>query len=358
MVKIRVGVIGAGWGQLQLESFKRARDYQVVALCDTDAARLKEIATKYKIDQTVADYRELIARNDIDLISIAAPPDCHQAMAQNVIDARKHVLIEKPLALNANDARVLLQAAEAKGIVHAVDFEMRYLPALAYSKELIDEKYLGQLLRVDVTMGMLRPWGEHGNWAAEDARGGGILMELGSHFIDTLLWWFGDVRAVFAGRRTHFPTVKIPTFEPKSRETILVKKPVTGDDSFWCVFQFVRGGEALLNFVTGARHDPGWTISAYGSTGTLIVNSGQLLGMRDGDREMAILPIPKRLELGDNPKDPLMWSMAKLADAMASKINRERDARPFPDFHDGVAVAEIIDAIRRASDERGWVGIG
>jgi predicted dehydrogenase len=355
MAKIRTGVIGMGWGQLQLESFKRAKDFQVVALCDADTARLKETASKYKIDQTFADYREMIARADIDFISVASPPDCHSAMAQAAIDAGKHVLIEKPLALNVNDARALLKSAEAKGIVHAVDFEMRYLPALAYAKELIDEKYLGQLLLVDVTMGMLRPWGEHGNWAAEDARGGGILMELGSHFIDALLWWFGDVRAVFAGRRTHFSTVKIPTFEPKLRETILVKKPVTGDDSFWCVFQFASGGEALLNFVTGARHDPGWTISAYGSAGTLIVNSGQLLGMRDVDREMAILPIPKRLELGDNPKDPLMWSMAKLAERMGEKINRARDAQPFPDFGDGVAVAQIIDAIRSASDKREWV---
>jgi hypothetical protein len=72
---------------------------------------------------------------------------------------------------------------------------------------------------------------------------------------------------------------------------------------------------------------------------------------------MAILPIPKRLELGDNPKDPLMWSMAKLADQMATKIRGERDAKPFPDFRDGVAVARVIDTIRRASDARGWTEV-
>jgi predicted dehydrogenase len=121
--------------------------------------------------------------------------------------------------------------------------------------------------------------------------------------------------------------------------------------------QFARGGEALVSFVTGARHDPGWTISAYGQMGSLIVNSGQLVGMRDGDREMALLPIPKRLELGDNPRDPLMWSMVKLVERMVAKINGARDAKPFPDFRDGVAAAQIIDAVRRASDECAWVNV-
>ncbi|MBI5035333.1 MAG: Gfo/Idh/MocA family oxidoreductase [Chloroflexi bacterium] len=357
MTKIRVGVIGTGWGQLQIESFKRAKNCHVVALCDTNLVRLQDVAKAYKIDQTFSDYHKLIASNEIDLVSVASPPDSHQAMTQAAIDAGKHVLVEKPLALNMPDAIKLLESAEQKKIVHAVNFEMRFLPALAYSKELIDEQYLGQLHRVDVTMGVEQPWGERGNWLADDVRGGGILMELGSHFIDTLRWWFGDVRSVLAGRRTHFSTVKIPSFDEKTRETILLKKSVTGDDAFWAVFQFAQGGEALLNFVTGARHDPGWTISAYGSMGSLIVNSGQLLGKRDGDREMTLLPIPKRLELGDNPKDPLMWSMAKVAERMVAKINHESDLKPFPDFRDGIAVEKIIDAIRCSSDTRGWVDI-
>ncbi|MDE3090049.1 MAG: Gfo/Idh/MocA family oxidoreductase [Chloroflexota bacterium] len=354
MKKIRVGVIGTGWGQLQVEAFRRVRETEVVAVCDADAARAENLAKQYKIGQTFADYRALLVNDGIDLVSIAAPPDLHEPIARAAIDAGKHVLVEKPLALNARAARQILACAESKGIVHAVDFEMRYLPALAHCKELIDEQYLGQLLRVDVTMVMQRPWGEHGNWAADDARGGGVLMELGANFIDILRWWFGDVSAVIAGRRTHFPTIRVP--KPKGATgNGFENRLVTGDDAFWCVMQFARGGEALVSFVTGARHDPGWTISAYGEKGTLVVNSGQLIGMRDGDREMALLPIPKRLELGDNPRDPLMWSMVKLAERIAAKINRERDAEAFPDFRDGVAVAQTVEAIRRASDERAWV---
>lgn len=357
MKKIRVGIIGTGWGQLQIESFRRARDYEVVALCDNDETRLNAVAKQSKVDRTFTDYRDLVASAEIDLVSVATPPDAHQAMTRTAIDAGKHVFVEKPVALAIDEAQALLQAAEQKRLAHAVDFEMRYLPALAYSKELIDENYLGELWRVDVTMGMAQPWGVHGNWAADDTRGGGILWELGAHFIDTLRWWFGDVEAVLANRRTHFPLLKIPTYDPNLEATILVKKSVTSDDAFWSVMRFARGGEALLNFVTGSRHESGWTISAYGSAGTLIVQSGQLLGMRDGDREIAILPIPKRLELGDNPKDPLMWSMARLAENLATKIRGEANVKSFPTLTDDIAVARVVDAIRKASDTRGWVNV-
>lgn len=355
MAKIRVGIVGLSWGELQIEAFKRAHDYQVVALCDSDPARLQGVAQRQKITQAFTDYNELIARDDVDLVSIATPPSTHHAIAQAAINAGKHVLVEKPLALNTTDAGALLQSAESQGIVHAINLEMRFLPALAYCKELIDEDYLGELLRVDVTMGIEQPWGVRGSWVADDAQGGGLLMELGGHFIDILRWWFGDVRAVLASRRTHFATLKFPQVDPTSKKTVLIKKSVTGDDAFWSILQFERGGEALLNFVTGTRYDMGWTISAYGSLGSLIVQSGQLMGMREGDREVALLPIPKRLELGDNPKDPLMWSMTRLADHLALKIKQAQDLKPFPDFHDGIAVSRVIDAIRRASEARAWI---
>ena len=357
MAKPRVGIVGTGWGELQIEAFRHVRNVQVAALCDSDAARLETIAKRQKIDQTFSDYDKLLASGVVDLVSIVTPPEFHERMVRAAIDAGKHVLCEKPLGLNARVARELLECAEARGVVHAIDLEMRYLPGVAYCKELIDEDYVGQLFRVDVTMGMENPWGVNGKWAADDARGGGVLMELGATFIDILRWWFGDVSAVLAQRNTHFPIIKIPKTQVSEGNSFSTLH-ATGDDAFWSVLQFARGGQALLNFITGSRHDPGWTIKAYGQKGALVVNSGQLLGFHEGDREMAILPIPKRLELGDNPRDPLMWSMSKLMEQMVGKINHERADKSFPDFRDGLAVSQIVDAVRRASDEHQWVNIG
>ncbi len=352
---LRVGVIGTGWGQLQVEAFNRVKGIEVAAVCDVDGVRREKLAQQYKIANQFANYHDLIA-SDVDWVSIAAPPEMHAEMARAAIGAGKHVLTEKPLALNPRAARELLDLAAAKGIVHAMDFEMRYLPAHAYVKELVEEDYVGQLFRADVTMTMARPWGEHGNWAIEDARGGGVLMELGTNFIDLLRWWFGDISGVLAGKRTHFPSVRLPGTKEKGNGKA-IRQAVTTDDSFWCVLQFARGGEALLSFVTGARHDPGWSIGLYGQTGSFVISSGQLMAMREGDREMGLLPIPKRLELGASPNDPLMWATAKLIERVAAKINRVPEALPFPDFGDGIASLQIVDAIRRSSEERCWVTV-
>ena len=356
-MQVRVGILGLGWGQLVLEAFRRVRAAQVVAICDADMARTQDVASRNKIAHVYSDYHDLLANDDVDLVVIATSPETHARFAREAIDANKHVFVEQPLTLKMDQAHSLLAQAESKKIVHAADFEMRYLPALAYCKELIEEEYLGTLLRVDATMVVEQPWGVRGGWASDDARGGGVLGELGAHFIDILRWWFGDVDSVFASRRTHFSTFRIPKTQP-TKEEKFETRTANADDAFWGAMQFARGGEALVNFVTGARHDLGWTISAYGSTGTLVVNSGQLVGMRDGDREMASLPIPKRLELGDNPRDPLMWSTAKLAERVCAKIKGESDVPPYPDFHDSVAVAHVVDAIRCASETRGWVKIG
>ncbi len=72
---------------------------------------------------------------------------------------------------------------------------------------------------------------------------------------------------------------------------------------------------------------------------------------------MGLLPIPKRLELGSNPNDPLMWATAKLIERVAARINGAKETLPFPDFGDGVASMQIVDAIRRSSDERSWVKV-
>lgn len=356
MSEIGVGVIGLGWGQLQIEALSHVKDARVVAVCDVDAERAESVAKNHGVAKTYADYRELIEDSNVHLVSIAVPSNLHKISACAAIEAGKHVLCEKPLALNAGDARELLQYAEAHKIVHAVDFEMRYLPALAYAKELIEEDYLGPLLRVDVAMGMERPWGEHGNWVSEDEKGGGVLMEVGSHFIDAVVWMFGEVKETLAERHTHFPIVRIPDPNDRKHEKYTLRE-VTGDDAFWCAFKFVHGGEALLNFVTGARHDPGWTISAYGRQGALIIKSGYLSGARVGDKEMAVLGIPKRLELQDKPRDPLMWSMERLLERVVGKIRGEHEALVFPTFRDGATVARVIDGIKSASESRGWVGV-
>ncbi len=356
MSAVRVGVIGLGWGELQIQAMHRVQGVHVVAVCDADAARLQQAARINGIERTFADYNDLVNSNQVDLVAIAAPPDLHERMVRTAIQAGKHVFCEKPVSLTSRRIRDLAALADERGLIHAVDFEMRYLPGHAYAKELIDEGYLGPLHRVDVNLTMERPWGEHGNWASDASRGGGVLMELGTHFLDTLHWLFGAPSAVLAETRTYFPTIRMPSPKGETNGKSVIRE-VTGDDAFWCVLQFARGGEGLVNFVTGARHDAGWTIGAYGQSGSLLIRSGQLWGMRDGEREFGLLPIPKRLELANKPDDPLMWAMARLIEQVVAAINEQKYALPFPTFQEAFAVAKTIEAVRQSSHERCWKAV-
>lgn len=356
MKPIRVGVIGTGWGQLQIEAFRRVRSIQVVAVCDVDPERGESIAKQYRIDQVYSDYRKLSA-SDVEWIGIATPPEMHAEIVRAAIEAGKHIFLEKPLALDIATSKDLVRAADEKGIVHSVDLQVRFLPAHQYVKELIDEGYLGRLLHTTVSMVLEHPWGEHGNWALDDARGGGVLFELGAYFVDLLRWWFGDVTQVFGRRKTLFPSVRVPGAKEKGNGSSL-RQAVTTDDAFWCILDFNSGGEAIIDFVTGARHDAGWTIGIYGEVGSFLIKSGQLWARREGEREMELLPIPKRLEFPENPKDPLMWAMTQIIDRTAAKIRKVPNALAIPDFGDELALEEIVHAIRRSSIEQRWAKLG
>lgn len=355
MKPLRVGVIGTGWGEIHIDAYKHVKGAELVALCDVNRARGAEVAKNAKIPKFFADYDELLAQSNLDLVSVATPPATHKEIVLKALAAGKHVLCETPLGLNRHEAEVLLGAAQTSGRVHAVAIQTRYLPAYAYAKELIDEDYLGTFLRASVNMMIARPWGMSGNWAADETRGGGVLTDVAIHFVDALRWWFGPVEAVMADRVTLFPEIKIAV--KAGKETQVEKWRATADDAFTSMLRFERGGTAILNFLTGARQDAGWTIALYGSRGSLQITSGSLGGMREGEREWGELEIPRRLELPDRPREPLMWALVRLVEGLLASARGEKVDNPPPNFRDGFENLKVVDAIKRSSDDMMWVAV-
>jgi predicted dehydrogenase len=355
MKTVRAAVIGTGWGEMHIDAFKRAKHTELVALCDVDKARGAEVTKNAKIPRFFTDHEELLAQSDVDFVSIVTPPATHKEIVLKALAAGKHVLCETPLGLNRHEAQTLQEAARTAGVVQGVAFQTRYLPSYAYAKELIEEDYIGSFLRSSVHMTMARPWGLSGNWAADEMRGGGILTDVAIHFIDALRWWFGPVEAVMADRATLFPEFKVAV--KAGKETQFEKWRATADDAFTSLLRFAKGGTAILNFVSGARQDTGWTISLYGSRGSLQITSGSLAGMREGEREWGVLEIPRRLELPDRPREPLMWALVRLVEGMLAQVRGEKIDNPPPSFCDGVENLKVVDAIKRSSDDMMWVSV-
>lgn len=357
MSNFRAAVIGLAWGQLHIDALRRIKNLEVIAVCDTDEKRAQVIAKNAGIKFAFGDAKEVLAREDIDLVTIATPPHIQKELANKAMLAKKAVLVESPVGLSAQDARQMLETSQQRKVKNAVAFQTRYLPSYAYAKELIDEEYLGKFLRATVTFVMAQPWGMNGNWAADEKRGGGVMRNIAVHFIDALQWWFGPVESAFADRETLFSEVRRPV--QVGRETKIEKFTATGDDTFLALLKFEQGGTAILNFITGARQDLPWNISLVGSRATLQITSGTLSGKRDSERDFGLIEIPRRLELPDRPREPLMWAMCELATGLSAQMRGEKlEGRVPPTFQDAVKTHKVMEAIQRSSDDMLWTSVG
>ena len=143
---VRIGVVGtSGWTDFMfgpaLQSHPRA---EWAAVCGRNRSRAEEMAAKYSVPQVFTDYREMIAHGNLNALIVAAPDDQHYEIALHAIAAGLHVLCEKPLALTAQHARAMYEAAEAARVRHTVLFTYRWMPFFRYVRDLIEQGAIGR----------------------------------------------------------------------------------------------------------------------------------------------------------------------------------------------------------------------
>jgi len=145
-----IGVIGYGyWGPNLVRNFSEAAGSRVVAVSDLRAERLDRVRDRYPAVRTTGDFHELLADPAIDAVVVATPVATHYRLAMAAIEAGKHVLVEKPLALDSREATALIEAARRRGVVLMVDHTFVYTGAVQKIKELVDGQRLGRLLYYD-----------------------------------------------------------------------------------------------------------------------------------------------------------------------------------------------------------------
>lgn len=356
--RIRVGVIGTGFGaQVHLPALAALQNFEITALCGRDIAKVDTIADIYDIRHVYTDYRDLIACPEVDAITIATPPALHHPTAVAAIAAGKHVLCEKPMARNAKEAREMARMAETSGVTAMLGHEFRFTPARARMKELIDEGYLGAVSLAQLSF--LRPLladprGRSWNWLMDTDAGGGMLGALGSHFVDSLRWWFGEINEV-AGVAA--ATVPIPwrgeTGEPGG----------AAEDTYTMLLRFASGAMGTITCSAAAWHGPGEEIRAFGSEGMLtIALDGTLWGARYDNAAPVPIPIPAHLHGSGIPEvdaapggHALIPPFIRLARRWAEGILA--GSSPSPSFADGLRVQEALDAVYRSQTQHKWVDV-
>lgn len=190
--RLRVGVIGVGVGQAHIVGYQAHPNAEVVAIADLSSQRLAETGDRYGIPDRYTDYHDMLRRDDIEAVSVAVPNALHAPVSLDALQAGKHVLCEKPLALNATEAQRIVDAAAAAGRQVMVCFNYRMRPDARWLKTAVDEGRFGEVYLAKANW--LRNSGipGSGSWFGSRAlSGGGPLIDLGVHMLDLSLWLLG-----------------------------------------------------------------------------------------------------------------------------------------------------------------------
>ncbi len=232
---VKFAVIGCGHiGKRHAEMIKRNPEAELVALCDVlPVDKVKTV--QFGVPQYSTLGEMLAAHPEIEVVNIATPNGFHCEHALEALEARKHVVIEKPLALSKADAeKVIFKALQVHRQVFAV-MQNRYSPPSVWIKEMIESNRLGKIFMVQLNCYWNRDdrYYKAGNWHGSKELDGGTLFTQFSHFIDIMYWLFGDITNIQA-RFNDFNHATLTDFE----------------DSGFVSFDFVNGGMGALNYST------------------------------------------------------------------------------------------------------------
>jgi predicted dehydrogenase len=341
---LRVGVIGTGFGSLvQIPAFRAHPRAEVVAVASGQPGKARAVAERFGIRHAFDDYAALVAA-DLDLVSITAPPHLHLAMTRAALGARRHLLCEKPMALSAAEAETMTREAEAAGVTHVIDHELRLNPNRRKVRGLIADGFVGQPRHALVTLvGGGRadpslPWG----WWFDESRGGGLLGAVGSHQIDLLRYWLGDIERVQGALETYVRERPLPDGAGR--------RAVTADDFSAFSLRFRSGAVATVLLSVVASHTRGPRVEVWGDEGTLVLDEGERLwGARRG-QDLAELTEPETLTPPEGMKYVSLWGLSflRLVDHLVGVTLDGQPVAPAATYRDGLAVQRVMDALRAA----------
>ncbi|MCY3556400.1 MAG: Gfo/Idh/MocA family oxidoreductase [Gemmatimonadetes bacterium] len=190
------GVIGLGMGAVRARFISETEGARLVAVAELDEERGRKAEAEYGIDW-YRDYRRLLDRDDIDVITVMTPSGTHADFAIAAANAGKHVITTKPVEVSLERADRMIAACREAGVILAVDFEARYMADNVRVKQAVDEGRLGRMILGEVRLKWFRNdayyEGWHGTWALD---GGGSLINQSVHQIDLLGWYMGEVENV------------------------------------------------------------------------------------------------------------------------------------------------------------------
>ncbi|HZE95013.1 MAG TPA: Gfo/Idh/MocA family oxidoreductase [Gemmatimonadales bacterium] len=344
---VRVGFIGSGFARrVQLPVLAFVPGAKATAIASGHRANAQAVARDFGIPHVFGDGAELARSPDVDLVVVSSTPDSHARYAIAALEAGKHVLCEKPMAIDAFEASQMVAAsAQHPDSLAWIDHELRYEPNRRRARELIRSNAIGELWHVELSLkpylrgdGRPQAFDAPWNWWFDAARGGGILGAVGSHLIDLCRFWSGSEITYVAGLAE--------TFVKQRKDESGVVRHVTADDYASCVLRTGSGAVATITLSTVAHHGPGHLGQVTGSEGTLLLSGETNLELGKSGGPLEDISAPD--DLWEKVKPNNMWarSFVRLLREMVQVIRGGAPQGEPATFRDGWQVQRVLDAIR------------
>ena len=381
MKTVRVGVIGTGFiGPAHIEALRRLPNVEVVAIADVDEATAKAKAEALGADKAFGNYKDLLKDASIEVVHIATPNHLHYPMSKEALEAGKHVVCEKPLAMDTGGAEELVELAEKKGLVNAVHFNVRYYPLMNQVRQMIRNQDLGNIFAVHGSY--LQDWlflQTDYNWRMEPEFSGTsrAVADIGSHWMDLIEYVTGlKITEVCADFATFYPVRKKP-LKPVETYAGKMLKPedyadvqINTEDYATVMLHFDNGGHGVFTvnqIAAGRKNRIYYEID--GSKQAVAWESempNQLwIGKREDANALLLrdpsLAYPESAELitfpgGHNEgfPDTSKQMFKQIYDAVRGGDTK---SPKYPTFKDGLRELVLCDRILESNEKRCWVEV-
>ncbi|MBW7882593.1 MAG: Gfo/Idh/MocA family oxidoreductase [Caldilineaceae bacterium] len=377
MRPIKIGMIGyGGIGRVHAMGYRSlpfhyalpAGTIQIAGVATSRPETARAAAAELGCDFWTGDYRELLAREEIEVVDVCVPNDLHAEIVEAAAAAGKHVYCEKPLAVSVAEGKRMVTAAAQAGIKTQMTFNFRFFPAILRARELMDAGFVGRIFSFrgryyrSSYISAAKPL----SWRLrKDVSGGGALFDLGSHILDVLYYLLGDFASVQASLDT---LIRERPVAPGAAE----RAPVDVDD---IALIHARTANGVLGLVEISRMGTGLvndlSFEIFGESGAIRFNAMnpswlEVYDVRDADQPTGGMRGFRRIETvhryaGQKAPD---WSMAPdfvrtHAECQYQFLRAVAEDRPArPSLADGLHIQAVMEAAARSSDEGRWVSIG
>jgi predicted dehydrogenase len=354
-----VGVIGLGFGRAHIPAFQ-ANGCEVIAVCQRDQASATAIAKRHGVPQVFEGWEEMLERARPDIVSIAAPPSLHRAIALAAFAQGAHVLCEKPLAMTAAEARDMIAAAAQAGRVGMTAFNWRFLSAMQRFHEMAEAGHVGRLFHLHGDWLGAR-WADESaasTWRMDRAAAGhGAMGDMGVHLVDLVRWSFGEFTRVAALGAVAHPSRTVPGGA----------RSADAEDYCSVLGELASGGQVTLVASRAARGGNGHGLDAYGASGALSYRVDRAsprwfrgeLRAASGDGAMMPVKVPSGLPRSAAEGDPMeVTGKTTIAPLVKRFLGAIRKGEPVsPSFQDGARAQAVLDAVLESESRGGWVPV-